>query len=123
MSVVVGCVVLVSARVSVTQGGAAVGGDLVANGDGEGLFRVRTSIGHIVKSGVGVIAMEGQSDPVLPVGVTFGNFDTGALTMNRAGQFAFYAELAGSATVSYNEAFWTAGPWLPQVYRLGPTKA
>jgi hypothetical protein len=103
--------------------GAAVGQDLVANGDGEVLFRVRTSIGHIVKSGVGVIAMEGQSDPVLPVGVTFGNFDTGALTMNRAGRFAFYAELAGSATVSYNEAFWTAGPWLPQVYRLGPTKA
>jgi|TARA_B110000305_G_scaffold89699_1_gene101159 hypothetical protein len=113
----------VSERGIVTQVGAAVGQDLVANGDGEVLFRVRTSIGHIVKSGVGVIAMEGQSDPVLPVGVTFGNFDTGALTMNRAGRFAFYAELAGSATVSYNEAFWTAGPWSPQVYRLGPTKA
>ena len=113
----------VSERGIVTQVGAAVGQDLVTNGDGEVLFRVRMSIGHIVKSGVGVIAMEGQSDPVLPVGVTFGNFDTGALTMNRAGRFASYAELAGSATVSYNGTFWTAGPWSPQVHRLVPTKA
>jgi hypothetical protein len=60
---------------------------------------------------------------VLPVGVTFVNIDTGALTMNRAGRFASYAELAGSATVSYNGTFWTAGPWSPQVHQLVPTKA
>ena len=97
--VVEGRVLSVSAPGIVTQVGGAVGQDLVANGDGEVLFRVRTSVGHIVKS------------------------DTGALTMNRAGRFTSYAELAGSATASDNEALSTAGPWSPQVHRLGPTKA
>ncbi|MDB4141892.1 ThuA domain-containing protein [Akkermansiaceae bacterium] len=86
-----------------------VGDDFVANGAGEVLFRARTTGSHLVLASKGAIASEGQGSPALPAGVTFGNLDNGALSLNRAGQLGFFAQLAGSATAGSDEAVFYQG--------------